>query len=112
MTTLERIKKLAEKRGKSIRQISLDLGISENYLYRFNNSDKKLGSEILERLADYFHVSVDYLLGREEKESELTIDEAIDHAMSFDGKPISDHDREVIRGIVDAYLRKSHDLED
>lgn len=111
MSMIDTIKKLSEKRGKSVRQVAFDLGISENYLYRLKG-DKIPTGTILEKLADYFHVSVDYLLGREEKESELTIDEAIDHAMSFDGKPISDHDREVIRGIVDAYLRKSHDLED
>lgn len=62
-------------------------------------------------IADYFNVSVDYLLGRTNNlnidNEDLSIDDAIDHAMSFDGKPISDHDRAIIKSIVDAYLEKS-----
>ena len=60
----------------------------------------------LETLANYFDVSVDYLLGRtdntkatDEKSDDL--DDVLDNVMSFDGKPLDDHDREVIR----AYLK-------
>lgn len=109
LSTFERIKKLAERRGKSLRQVAFDIGISENYLYRFKNQSKKPGGEMLEKLADYFHVSTDYLLGRSEENKELTVDEALDHAMSFNGKPISDHDREVVKSIVEAYLNKQNE---
>lgn len=61
----------------------------------------------LETLANYFDVSVDYLLGRtdntkatDEKKSD-DLDDVLDNVMSFDGKPLDDHDREVIR----AYLK-------
>lgn len=105
MSMIERIKFLAKKRDKSIRQVAFDIGVSENYLYKLKG-EKKPTSEILERLADYFHVSTDYLLEREENSKDLTVDEAIDNAMTFNGKPITDHDREIIRGIVEAYLNK------
>lgn len=105
MSMIERIKFLAKKRDKSIRQVAFDIGVSENYLYKLKG-EKKPTSEILERLADYFHVSTDYLLEREENSKGLTVDEAIDNAMTFHGKPITDHDREIIRGIVEAYLNK------
>lgn len=65
MTVLERIKLLAEKRGKTLRQVTDDLQFSENYLYSLKN--KTPNGQTLEKLADYFHVSVDYLLGRENK---------------------------------------------
>lgn len=105
MSMIDTIKKLSEKRGKSVRQVAFDLGVSENYLYRLKG-DKKPTGAILEKIADYFNVSTDYLLGRSESVTNLSVDEALDHAMSFNGKPISEHDREVVKSIVDAYLNK------
>lgn len=65
MTVLERIKYLAEKRGKTLRQVTDDLKFSENYLYTLKT--KTPNGQTLEKLADYFNVTVDYLLGREQK---------------------------------------------
>ena len=65
MTIFERIKKLANKQGKSLQKVSEDLGLSTNYLYRLKTQQPT--AEKLALIADYFHVSVDYLLGREKK---------------------------------------------
>lgn len=64
-TTFDRIKKLAEKRGKSLPTVSADLNFSDNLFYRWKTSNPKATD--LAKVADYFHVSVDYLLGREKK---------------------------------------------
>lgn len=104
MTTFERIKKLAKERSKSLRQVTFDLGFGENYLYSLKNG-KRPGTETLEKLADYFHVSVDYLLGREKEDNtDKDIDEALDEAMSYNGKPLTQHDREVMKQLLKAYL--------
>lgn len=63
MTVFERIKFLASKQGKSLNQVEEDLGLSKNVLYRMKESDNPT-KERLETLADYFDVTVDYLLGR------------------------------------------------
>lgn len=70
MTTLERIKGLAKKQGKSLNKIEEDLGYGKNVLYRLKNSNPS--TERLQEIADYFDVSVDYLLDREEKKICLT----------------------------------------
>ena len=104
MTTFERIKKLAKERSKSLRQVTFDLGFGENYLYSLKNG-KRPGTETLEKLADYFHVSVDYLLGREkENNTDKDIDKALDEAMSYNGEPLTQHDREVMKQLLKAYL--------
>lgn len=104
MTTFERIKKLAKERSKSLRQVTFDLGFGENYLYSLKNG-KRPGTETLEKLADYFHVSVDYLLGREKEDNtDKDIDKALDEAMSYNGKPLTQHDREVMKQLLKAYL--------
>lgn len=58
----ERIKKLAEEKQKSISTVSSELGLGENSIYRFKT--QRPNSVTLEKIADYFDVSVDYLLGR------------------------------------------------
>jgi transcriptional regulator with XRE-family HTH domain len=64
MKVFERIKKLADKQGKSLNRVEEELGLSKNVLYRMKSSDNPT-KERLEILADYFDVSVDYLLGRD-----------------------------------------------
>lgn len=66
MTVFERIKILASKQGKSLNKVEEELGLSKNVLYRMKDSDNPT-KERLETLADYFNVSVDYLLGRTEE---------------------------------------------
>lgn len=66
MTTFERIKFLADKQKISLKSLASILGFSENYFYNMKNTKSSPSSEILTKVADYFNVSVDYLLGREE----------------------------------------------
>ena len=68
-TTFDRIKELAEKRGKSLPAVSADLKFSDNLFYRWKTSNPKASD--LAKVADYFHVSVDYLL--DDDISEITL---------------------------------------
>ena len=103
MTTFEIIKKLAKKHDKSLQQVAIDLRFSSNLFYRWKTSEPK--ARDLEKVADYFGVSVDYLLNRKtSSKTDMTIEEALDSVMSYDGKPITDNDREVLRGIIEGYL--------
>ncbi|MFS1376589.1 helix-turn-helix domain-containing protein [Enterococcus faecalis] len=105
MTTFERIQELAKKRDKNLKEISIELGYSKNYLYTLKT--KEPAADKLRNIANYFNVSVDYLLGRTENPNQAgakpsdDLDEVLDNVMSFDGEPLDDHDREVIR----AYLK-------
>ncbi len=56
-------------------------------------------------------MSVDYLLGRTENpnpvdKNQLTVEEALSSVMSSDGKPLTENDREILSGIIEAYLEK------
>lgn len=89
MTVFERIKFLAKKHSKTMKQVTIDLGYSENYFYSLK-SGKQPSAEKLTEIANYFNVSVDYLLGREEKKSPKHVDLSEDDTVfSFDGKEIS-----------------------
>lgn len=63
MTIFERIKELATKQKISLQKVAEDLGLSTNYIYNLRYS-KTPNADKLALIADYFNVSVDYLLGR------------------------------------------------
>ncbi|MDT2743977.1 helix-turn-helix domain-containing protein [Enterococcus asini] len=62
MTVFDRIKELSDKRGISLQKAATEMGFSENLFYQWKSSQPK--ADRLEKVADYFHVSTDYLLGR------------------------------------------------
>ncbi|EDN7006438.1 helix-turn-helix domain-containing protein [Listeria monocytogenes] len=62
MTTFERIKKLSAKKGITISQLTSELEMGENSIYRWKTQKPALDK--LQKVADYFNVSTDYLLGR------------------------------------------------
>jgi len=59
-----RIKELREQRGLSQASLASSLGVAQNTLSNWENAKRAPDSEKLIRIADYFAVSVDYLLGR------------------------------------------------
>lgn len=60
-----RINELANKQGKSLKRIALDLGLSQSYFYNMKYLKTSPSADVIVKIADYFHVSVDYLLGRD-----------------------------------------------
>lgn len=61
MTIYERIKDLASKKNISIRELENRLGFSNGTLRQWKDSTK---SSSLEKVADFFGVTTDYLLGK------------------------------------------------
>lgn len=104
MTIFERIKELATKKKISLQKVAEDLGLSTNYIYNLRYS-KTPNADKLALIADYFNVSVDYLLGREEAKP---VNEPIDLAevansddddaiwetfLSAGGRPLTEKDK-------------------
>ena len=59
-----RLKELRQTRGISQLTLALDLNMNQNTISRYENREREADYETLVRLADYFDVSLDYLLGR------------------------------------------------
>ena len=125
MTVLDTIKELSERRGKTLRQVTDDLNFSENYLYSLKT--KTPNGANLEKLADYFNVSVDYLLGRAEAkpvnepidlaEVANSDDDAIfDSILSAGGRPLTEKDKAMIKLVFadrwEELQQKAKDLKD
>lgn len=65
MNPYEKIQDLTNQRGISVRELEKRLGFSNGYFSKWKKVSPN--SEGLQKVADYFGVSVDYLLGREEQ---------------------------------------------
>lgn len=59
-----RLRELRTKQGITQKQIAKDFSISERQLRRYENNEFEPNIETLIRFADYFDVSLDYLVGR------------------------------------------------
>ena len=61
-----RLKQLRQKRGISQLKLAMDLGLNQNSISRYESGEREADYQTLIRLADYFNVSIDYLLERTE----------------------------------------------
>lgn len=59
-----RLKQLRKERKISQLQLAFDLNMNQNTISRYENLERQADYDTLIRFADYFGVSVDYLLGR------------------------------------------------
>lgn len=114
----ERVKELSNKRGISISELEDRIGFGKNSIYKWKKQSPKI--ETLQKVADYFQVSADFLLGRTDnpnldnkkmpKEIDVKDDTVI---MTYGGKPVSDKDREIIlaatRALVEQRAREEEE---
>ena len=105
-STFEKIKELCKKQGISLNQLEDKLGFSQNYIYSIKKGNPKV--ENLQKIADYFNVSTDYLLGRTDNPKlyttpdgkEVDLSDLRNSVVLFDGKPLSDDDVYKIEQII------------
>lgn len=65
---MNRIKELRKSKRVTQADVAKYIGITQNNFSYWENGKVKIDNESLQKLADYFGVSVDYLLGRDTKE--------------------------------------------
>ncbi|MDM8273651.1 helix-turn-helix transcriptional regulator [Ligilactobacillus salivarius] len=103
------IRDLRKQRKISQTELAKILHVSQQTVTAWETGKAEPSSSAISSLADYFNVTTDYLLGRPEKKDDdnvdyVALDKALDNARSFDGEPMDDHDREILRGILKGYF--------
>ncbi|MDO7871457.1 MAG: helix-turn-helix transcriptional regulator [Enterococcus casseliflavus] len=110
---LELVKKLANERKMTIAELERKLDFGQGSIRKWDKQSPS--AERLNKVADYFDVSVDYLLGKTDLPKTVKstdripddLDRMLDNAMTFGGKPLTEKDREAIRAYIEG--RKSLD---
>jgi len=62
-----RLKELRQNKGVTQKEVSNVIGITDRAYYDFERGKSKPAFDTLRAIAEYFNVSVDYLLGRTDK---------------------------------------------
>ena len=68
MTFSDRLKKLRNERGCSLRDVAASCNISKSAIEMYENGKRKPKIENAEALADYFNVNLAYLMGWEDEQ--------------------------------------------
>lgn len=108
MSIGNRIADLRTNNHMSQFQLAKVLGIGTSTLGMYETNKRKPSPKVLNKIADYFDVSTDYLLGRKSKADRVhnaTVDEALGTIMSFEGQPVTEHDKKVMKDLLESYLR-------
>lgn len=64
-----RLRELRKAKGISQLKLAMDLHTNQNTISRYETGEREPGLKELIRLADYFGVSLDYLVGRSDNPS-------------------------------------------
>ncbi|MGN0524262.1 MAG: helix-turn-helix domain-containing protein [Eubacterium sp.] len=59
-----RLKELRKEKGISQLKLALDLSMNQNTISRYETGEREADYKTLIKIADYFDVSIDYLLER------------------------------------------------
>ena len=62
------LKEIRKKKKISQQRLAIDLNMNQNTISRYENMERQADYETLVRFADYFDISLDYLLERIDKE--------------------------------------------
>ena len=101
MSVLDRVKIISKKRGLSLLSVNDQAGLGKNAIYKWKTQTPSV--ENLEKVARVLNVSADYLLGKTDDETRgsKTADLADDSTLfTYEGKPIDDEDKEIIRRLL------------
>ncbi|MCH5384658.1 XRE family transcriptional regulator [Limosilactobacillus reuteri] len=105
-----RIVDLREKKNITQTELAKKMDLDKSSMSKIENGTRKVSSDEVAKLANIFNVSTDYLLGRKELSKadqvhNATVDEALGTIMSFEGQPVTEHDKKVMKDLLESYLR-------
>lgn len=73
-----RIREIRKKCGLTLKELAARIGCGESSLSQYETGKRQPDYETLLKISDYFGVSVDYLLGKDEEEQEETRDQEME----------------------------------
>lgn len=103
----ERLKNLRKKAGLTQKQIAEKLQVGQNSYSNWEKGKRTPIQPTIEKLAEILNTSTDYLLGKTDipdRDLEVDINIAIDNSVAYDGTPITDNDREIIKDFLKEYF--------
>lgn len=88
----KKIKQLREEKGISTEKLAEEIGFAKSTVWAYESGKKQVSVSHLARLADYFEVSVDSMLNREERTIDLNLQnskEISEYNLLLDDTPLN-----------------------
>ncbi|WP_422124242.1 helix-turn-helix domain-containing protein [Planococcus sp. X10-3] len=88
----KKIKQLREEKGVSPEKLAEEIGFAKSTVWAYESGKKQVSVSHLERLADYFEVSIDSILNREDRIIDLDLQNPkniADYNLMLDDKPLN-----------------------
>ena len=109
-----RLKELRQKRHISQVKLAMDLNMNQNSISRYETGEREADYETLIAFADYFGVSVDYLLNEETKkfpavaEDKITFDD-FTYAMYNHSADLTEEEKKMLLEMAE-FMKKKRGL--
>ncbi len=128
MRLLEKIQELCREKGTNLSKLEIELGFGKGTLYKWGKSSPN--TDKLLRVADYFGVSLDYLIGKtdirqtanesnwkptltekDERDIQKKLNSMLhdldnsDDTLMYDGEPMDDLTKELVRDSLEHIIR-------
>lgn len=99
----ERLKKLREECNLPQSTLAENINISQQALSKWENGYTQPDNDSLIKLAEYFCVSVDYLLGKTEvRRYDEPYNNELEKILFSKAKDLSDEDKKAVLGVINA----------
>ncbi|OAQ55533.1 helix-turn-helix domain-containing protein [Enterococcus thailandicus] len=106
MNPYEKIKDLTRQQGISVRELEKRLGYSNGYFSKWKTVSPN--SDGLSKVADYFNVSVDYLLGRNQapewadEDDLIELDKLLESNvnMAYGGETLTPEEKQRVKDVM------------
>lgn len=107
----DNLNQLMDQRGENLTQLSDSIDVAFSTVSSWKHGEKMPRSGMLQKLAEHYNVNLTYLTSEHETQSNgnsnLSVDEAVDGLRSYQGRPVSDDQKEIIKDLIKGYLDRS-----
>ena len=103
-----RLKQIREEKGLSQNELAKKINMTQQRISSYENGIREPDIETLKILADFFDVSIDYLLGKTDKRNNDNDKKEleINWALSGGYNALNDTNREIARSVIESLLAK------
>jgi transcriptional regulator with XRE-family HTH domain len=94
----KKLKELREKKGISQAALAKELNVWQSTIGNWESGTREPNFEMSQRIADFFGVTIDYLLGRtitQDKQTDITIDD-FTYAMQNESRSLTEKDKALL----------------
>lgn len=95
---------LKNEQQLTISEIARRTGMAKSAISRYFNKSREFPVNKVDDFAKVFNVTPEEILGIKKETDGLSVDEAVDNLRAYQGKPISDDEKEVLKDIIKGYL--------